>query len=60
MQSPSVTSNGTKVGQDETEVLAGFLETPTNESGCSGGRLSHRRQAYLRDRFVKKNEGSAC
>src|SRR5260370_39192571 len=36
MQSPSVASNGTKVGEDETEVLAGSLETPFNESGWRG------------------------
>ena len=26
MQNPSVASNGTKVGEDETEVLAGYRE----------------------------------
>jgi len=51
MQSPSVASNGTKVGEDETEVLAGSREVLVLYRKREGARRMHGHGVFGRFRY---------
>ena len=59
MQSPSVASNGTKVGEDETEVLAGSREVALCLPIDLGAAFRFRLRNPLLGKWVEEAVGMA-